>query len=284
MIAEADLTLSYSDVELTVLESHLPAAKLGRVPWVVDVRGDAKPTFADTKDILFLGGFGHPPNVEAARFFVTEVMPELLAKDPSIVFHIVGSNPTKEVMDFASDSVKVHGYVPDLDAVLSSTRVFVAPLRSGAGIKGKVLESLSYGLAGVFSPIAIEGTGLSNELDCLVADEPRVWAAQVLRLYSDETLWERISTGAWSAPSASRSSTPARICRRRWRRSISTPPPTASVTSVSGPLLRVRRPPGFAAEPAADRDASPRQRDPLSGRCSGPVRRRRPAPSSADSR
>ncbi|SFL08769.1 Glycosyltransferase, GT2 family [Methylorubrum salsuginis] len=196
MIAEADLTLSYSDVELTVLESHLPAAKLGRVPWVVDVRGDAKPTFADTKDILFLGGFGHPPNVEAARFFVTEVMPELLAKDPSIVFHIVGSNPTKEVMDFASDSVKVHGYVPDLDAVLSSTRVFVAPLRSGAGIKGKVLESLSYGLAGVFSPIAIEGTGLSNELDCLVADEPRVWAAQVLRLYSDEALWERISAGA----------------------------------------------------------------------------------------
>ncbi len=196
MIAEADLTLSYSDVELTVLESHLPAAKLGRVPWVIDVRDDIKPSFAKTKDILFLGGFGHPPNVEAARFFVAEVMPELIAKDPSIVFHIVGSNPTKEVMDFASDSVKVHGYVPDLEAVLTSTRVFVAPLRSGAGIKGKVLESLSYGLAGVFSPIAIEGTGLSDSLDCLVADEPQVWAEQVLRLYQDEALWERISAGA----------------------------------------------------------------------------------------
>jgi GT2 family glycosyltransferase len=196
MIAEADLTLSYSDVELTVLESHLPAAKLGRVPWVVDMRADLKPNFAETKDILFLGGFGHPPNVEAARFFVSEVMPELLARDPSIVFHIVGSNPTKEVMDFASDSVKVHGYVPDLEAVLTSTRVFVAPLRSGAGIKGKVLESLSYGLAGVFSPIAIEGTGLSDSLDCLVAQTNQDWVEQVLRLYSDEDLWERISTGA----------------------------------------------------------------------------------------
>jgi glycosyltransferase involved in cell wall biosynthesis len=99
-------------------------------------------------------------------------------------------------MDFASDSVKVHGYVPDLEAVLTSTRVFVAPLRSGAGIKGKVLESLSYGLAGVFSPIAIEGTGLSDSLDCLVAQTNQDWVEQVLRLYSDEDLWERISTGA----------------------------------------------------------------------------------------
>lgn len=196
MIAEADLTLSYSDVELTVLESHLPEAKTGRVPWVVDVRADVKPRFAATKDVLFLAGFGHPPNVEAARFFATEVMPELLAKDPSIVFHLVGSNPTPEVLALASDNVKVHGYVADLEAVLTSTRVFVAPLRSGAGIKGKVLESLSYGLAGVFSPIAIEGTGLSDSLDCLVADEPRAWAEQVFRLYQDEALWERISAGA----------------------------------------------------------------------------------------
>jgi GT2 family glycosyltransferase len=196
VVKSSDLTFSYSDVELAVLESHIGNEALtARLPWIVDARPLAR-KFADTKDILFLGGFGHPPNEQAVKFFAGEVMPLVRDKLPNAVFQIVGSGAPESVLKLTSDNVKILGYVPDLEDVFASARVFVAPLLAGAGLKGKVLEAMSRGVPSVLSPVAAEGTGLVNGLGCLVAKSAEEWAAAVIKLYTDEDLWNQIGANA----------------------------------------------------------------------------------------
>jgi GT2 family glycosyltransferase/glycosyltransferase involved in cell wall biosynthesis len=200
VIRGVDLTLSYTDVELAVLQSHLDGGGLtAKLPWVVDVDERPRPAFGATCDVLFLGGFGHPPNIKAVQFFAGEVMPGLRERLPELGFDIIGSNTPPEVTALAGDGVRVLGQVADLQPVFQRSRVFVAPLLAGAGIKGKVLEAMARGSAMVLSPLAAEGTGLVHEVDCMIADTPHDWVEAVSRLYADEALWTRFGEAARSA-------------------------------------------------------------------------------------
>jgi GT2 family glycosyltransferase/glycosyltransferase involved in cell wall biosynthesis len=196
VVNASDLTFSYSDVELAVLESHVNAGvAVARMPWILESRPRNR-RFSDTGNILFLGGFGHPPNASAVKFFAGEVMPLLRDRLPGVMFDIVGAGADRKVPELGSDCVRVRGYVADLASVLEEARVFVAPLLAGAGIKGKVLDTMAAGVPSVLSPIAAEGTGLTDGVNCLMAKTPSEWADQVARLYSDEALWSRISAAA----------------------------------------------------------------------------------------
>lgn len=197
VVEASDLTLSYSDVEIAVLQSHLShPEKVARAPWVIEVAKERSVEFESTKDVLFLGGFRHPPNIAAVKFFAREVMPRLLRRRPDVRFRIVGSNPTPEILALASENIVVDGYVPSLDEAFDAARVFVVPLIAGAGIKGKVLEAMARGTPMVLSPIAAEGTSLSHNNDCLLADQVDEWVDAVDRLYSDRELWCRLRENA----------------------------------------------------------------------------------------
>jgi glycosyltransferase involved in cell wall biosynthesis len=130
------------------------------------------------------------------KFFAREVLPEIRKYLPGVCFNVAGSGSDLALQDFSCDGLNVLGHVADLDAVLAKTRIFVAPLISGAGIKGKVIDAISRGLACVISPIAAEGTGLVDGLSCLIADDPKEWTSTVSRLYSDEALWTQIGHNA----------------------------------------------------------------------------------------
>ncbi|HEX3431055.1 MAG TPA: glycosyltransferase [Rhizomicrobium sp.] len=195
-IMRSDLTFSYSDVEIDAIRALVHAnTKLARMPWVVDCRERDVP-YADTRDILFLGGFNHPPNVQAAKFFAATVMPLLRDTLPDVRFNIIGSGARTVVPELVSDRVRVLGYVPSLDEHFGRARIFVAPLVTGAGLKGKVAEAISHGTPCILSPVAAEGTGLTDGVDCLIANSPEEWADRVVRLYSDEALWNRIAANA----------------------------------------------------------------------------------------
>jgi glycosyltransferase involved in cell wall biosynthesis len=197
-VMASDLTLSYSDFEIGILESQLPTGtKLARMPWVVDSPGRATP-FAETRDILFLGGFGHNPNLKAVRFFAGEVMPLIRERLPTAVFDVIGSGARSMIPELKSDQVRILGYVPDLSEPLDRARVFVAPLFAGAGLKGKVLDAIAHGVPCVLSAIAAEGIGLIDGIDCLIADSKEAWADCVVRLYTTEELWNQISVNAMS--------------------------------------------------------------------------------------
>jgi glycosyltransferase involved in cell wall biosynthesis len=112
---------------------------------------------------------------------------------PAAVFRIVGSGVTPEVQALAGNGVEVVGFVDDLDAVLAQCRVAVAPLRYGAGMKGKILTSLRAGLPTVSSSVGIEGFAFTPGEEILVEDDPYMFADAVIRLYTEEAMWTRLS-------------------------------------------------------------------------------------------
>jgi hypothetical protein len=196
LMRKVDAVLSYNESEHAVIASHnLRTDNIFKCPWVVPAHGHQTP-FARREGIAYLGGYRHLPNVEAVEFFVEKVMPLLRAKGRNIKFHIFGSHPPKEFERFDADDIVVEGYVETLDEVFEKCRVFVVPLLSGAGIKGKVLEAMSWGVPSVLSPVAAEATGLTNGISAMIAEEPEEWVEAILDLYDDEKKWQLLSDNA----------------------------------------------------------------------------------------
>ncbi len=114
------------------------------------------------------------------------------ARLPGVRLDIVGDNPSAAIKAFDSEDARVRGYVPDVEPLLRDARVFVAPLRFGAGIKGKVGEAMAHGIPVVTTSIGAEGFGLTHGLDVMIGDDPAAFAAATAELYSDEELWQRV--------------------------------------------------------------------------------------------
>lgn len=195
VMRDVDLVLSYNPVEHAVIQSHAAEVKVALCPWVVEPR-PVGPGYGEREGIAFLGGYRHPPNRRAVEFFAREVMPLLRRRRPGIRFHIYGSAIPPEFADLAAADVVLEGYVETVDLALDRARVFVAPLRSGAGIKGKVLEALASGLPSVLSPVAAEGTGVRDGLEALIAETPDLWAEAILSLYDDPDRWTGMAQAA----------------------------------------------------------------------------------------
>jgi glycosyltransferase involved in cell wall biosynthesis len=195
---KVDLVLSYTDVEKAVITSHnMGSTKVAKCPWVCDVTNEVKP-FASRTDIAFLGGFNHRPNVEAVEWFIQKVMPLLESTLPEVCFRVYGSDVPQRLFDLAkkSKNVSIEGWVADVADVYSSCRVFLAPLQSGAGIKGKVIGALCHGLPCVLSTIAAEGISIGDGVHAAVANTPEQWTTRITQLYTDEKIWLNMSSNA----------------------------------------------------------------------------------------
>ena len=196
VIRNVDVVLSYNDVEHSVIQAYTDGeSTVVKCPWVVDVPS-AVPGARARKGLSFLGSFRHHPNAEGVQWFVRDVMPTLIAQDPEAHLTIYGSGMGDDIRALHTDHVLPHGFIEDAADAYNSHRVFVAPLLSGAGIKGKVLSALSHGIPCVISPIAAEGIGLRSGYDCLIAERPEEWADAVNLLCTDDILWETLSQNA----------------------------------------------------------------------------------------
>jgi glycosyltransferase involved in cell wall biosynthesis len=189
----ADFTIVVSDREQQILREQDPPVASWVVPFALDTRPGPGPDAR--RDLVYLGAFSFDPNVDAMRFFVEQVFPRIERRIPGIALQIAGSDPTTDVMTLASRSVAVTGRVTALDQCFDARRIFVAPLRYGAGLKGKVLLSMAHGLPVVASSIAAEGIPAEPGQDILIADEPAEWEGQIVRLYEDTSLWMKLSAG-----------------------------------------------------------------------------------------
>ncbi|MDD5280398.1 glycosyltransferase [Acidithiobacillus sp.] len=196
LMRNVDAILTYNSTEQAVIMSHnLNNENMYICPWVLNTRGHQIP-FKERTGIAFLGGYRHTPNIEAVEFFVTDIMPLLRKKIPDVIFHIYGSHMPESFKKFEVDDVILEGFVESLDDVFETCRVFVAPLRSGAGIKGKVLEAMACGIPTVLTSIAAEGTGLSHGINAYLAERPSEWVEGIAKLYEDEALWNEFSKNA----------------------------------------------------------------------------------------
>ncbi len=200
-IRSSDGTLVHSGPERATILRCLPQARVAVVPWAVALRPDG-PGFECRSGAVFIGS-RHPPNVDAAVWLLGRIMPLVWHRQPGFVLHLVGSHADAPAVRQAhaalpgvlQDRVRLRGRVPDLAAVLDQVRLSVAPLRYGAGIKGKVLESLAAGVPCIMTPCAAEGIGLPPAL-ALVAAEPEAFAASMLRLHRSPALHRKASRAA----------------------------------------------------------------------------------------
>lgn len=192
MIRATDVTLVVSDSERTHVERDVPDANLLVVPNIHDVPRHVIPSH-DRSGILFVGGFEHLPNVDAAICLVQEIMPAVWRELGKVAVTIVGPDVPPEVHALASPLVSVTGWVEDLQPLLDGSRLMVAPLRYGAGMKGKITQALAVGLPVVTTSIGAEGLDGHDEDCLLVADDPQKLAEHTIQVYRHDQLWRQLS-------------------------------------------------------------------------------------------
>jgi GT2 family glycosyltransferase len=195
LIRSVDAAIVHSTAELETLQPLVPTDNIHVFPLILSV-AETHQSFKDRSDIVFVGGFAHPPNADAVEFFIREVMPILRKRLRGVRFHVVGNNPPESITQLACADVIIRGFVPELRPLLDEMRVSVAPLRYGAGVKGKIGTAMAAGLPVVASSIAAEGMGLSAGSNVLLADEPPDLVEAIASVYENEELWYALSRNA----------------------------------------------------------------------------------------
>jgi len=196
IFSKSDVILTPSDTERDIISNAFPAKRVESIPgWIYEhlPAEEIEVPYERRKDIMFLGGFGHLPNADAVRWFVNEIFPHISHELPDVRFFIIGADPPEDIETLASTSIVITGYVEDLTPHLEKARVFVAPLRYGAGVKGKIVTAMCYGVPVVTTTIGSEGLGVVNGEECLIADDPEQFAHAVVKLYTNRSLWKKLS-------------------------------------------------------------------------------------------
>jgi GT2 family glycosyltransferase/glycosyltransferase involved in cell wall biosynthesis len=187
-----DVTLVVSPIEKELLAEHLPQADVRIFTNIHDVAQDVPPV-EGRSGLMFVGGYRHPPNVDAVLWYAQEVLPLIKQRLPGVKTYIIGSNAPESITSLADEAMEIVGFVPDMTPYLENCRLSISPLRYGAGVKGKINQAMSHGLPVVATTPSVEGMYLRDGLEVLVADEPAAFADAIVRLYRDDALWQKIS-------------------------------------------------------------------------------------------
>ncbi|UPG95365.1 glycosyltransferase [Luteibacter aegosomatissinici] len=192
LIASSDATFVVSAFERDLLTSLVPSAHVLLLSNIHEAVGRTK-GYAGRRDLLFIGGHGHPPNADAMQWMAGDILPALRRIDPSIRIFVAGDVPDDVKASLSSAGLDMLGRIDDLEPLMAQCLASIAPLRFGAGVKGKVNMAMSHGLPVIGSPVATEGMQLANGVDVLVAHAPDDYAMAYRRLASDEALWLALS-------------------------------------------------------------------------------------------
>jgi GT2 family glycosyltransferase/glycosyltransferase involved in cell wall biosynthesis len=192
LIDQSDETWVVSTFEQRLLQEKWPGKSIQVVSNIVDVPGSKTP-FPLRRDWLFIGGFQHRPNIDGVLFFVEEIYPLVSAHLRDAKFYIIGDNAPPEIVALSTDRIIVAGLQKDVRPFFDTVRLSVAPLRFGAGVKGKINQSMAFGVPVVATSVAVEGTELRDREEILVADNPEDFARALVELYESEDLWSRLS-------------------------------------------------------------------------------------------
>lgn len=198
IFSKVDVVLTPSSSEEIIIRELSPGVNAVTIPPYIYKEDDAKNVlnnieFKDRKGLLFLGGFKHAPNEDSIIWFVNEIFPLVRKILSDVNLYIAGSDVTQNVYALEASDIKVVGYVQDLSSLFNRIKVFVAPLRYGAGVKGKIVSSLFYGVPVVTTTIGNEGLNLINGEQAFIADTPAKIAEYISKLYLDEKLWKLFS-------------------------------------------------------------------------------------------
>jgi len=180
------------------LRREVPAASVRVIPNIHELQGRGE-EFDAREGLFFIANFNHRPNTDAVHYFMHKIFPRVRASLPGVKFYIVGSHMPDEIKWYGAneEGVETLGYVPDVDELFGKSRVFVAPLRYGSGMKGKIGQALAYGLPVVTTGVGAEGMGLTHEREAMIADDDETFARMVVEVYRSRELWQRLADNGY---------------------------------------------------------------------------------------
>ncbi|MBD3862525.1 glycosyltransferase family 4 protein [Olleya marilimosa] len=192
----ADVVIAISTTDKELLKQHFNTNEkvvlISNIHQHID-KSDKFNSFEKRNDLLFVGSFRHDPNSDAVKYLKENIMPLVWKVIPDLKVNIIGSYITDDIEALASDRFKLLGFVDDLDAVINTTKLFVAPLRFGAGIKGKIGQSLEHSLPLVTTNVGAEGFDFGEQTNVMIANNAEAIAQKVIDLYTNKILWEEAS-------------------------------------------------------------------------------------------
>ena len=197
-VQTSDLTLLVSEFEKQYLTREIGPFPVEIIPLIYEEIEEVAP-FKERADFAFVGGFRHTPNLDAVDYLVNQIWPEYLKRGGTGKLYIIGSHMPAEIKEIDQEGVISVGFVEDLESFLSGVKATLAPLRYGAGVKGKVGNSLRQGVPVVASQIAAEGMGLKYDEEILVSDIVPEFVEHMLKVETDEAVWNALSTSGREA-------------------------------------------------------------------------------------
>lgn len=191
LVEKADTSLVVSPYEKELLSQLLPKANVVVLSNIHAVHGSSR-RHTERRDLVFIGGAGHPPNVDALRWIASDILPRLRKALPDIRVHALGDMPDPLRRELDVPGLQLHGRVADLTPWLDTCLASIAPLRFGAGVKGKINMAMSHGVPVIATTLAVEGMQLKHDRDVLIADDADAFVDAALRLRDDAILWDRL--------------------------------------------------------------------------------------------
>lgn len=188
----ADVVVTISDFEESYMKSICDAEKIITISNIHYLKINKNNTcpFEKRNNILFIGS-RHTPNIDAIYHLYNNIMPLVWVKIPNLKVHIIG-DVDKEIKDIQNPNLIFHGYVPNIESFFISNKLMVAPLRYGAGVKGKIGQAFEYFLPVVTSSVGAEGMKLRNYKNAIIEDDAVKFAEAIIAVYTNKALWEKL--------------------------------------------------------------------------------------------
>lgn len=196
LIKKAFIIVAISEKEKELISQYVTPEKVITISNIhyPKVNKSEIPAFNQREHILFIGS-KHTPNIDAIYFLYNEVMPKVWKTNKNIKVQIIG-DVVKEIRGISHPMFEFLGYVPDIESYFLNSKLMVAPLRYGAGVKGKIGQAFEYYLPVITTDIGAEGMNLTNNHHAIITNNPNEFASKIIELYKNEVLWKKLSNAS----------------------------------------------------------------------------------------
>ena len=196
-IMRSDISLIISEFEMEILKEkfNVPQQQIYYLPFLLKSIDkpylSLLPTYEERKDFIFIGNFLHEPNWDAVQYLKTEIWPKIHSQLPNVSLNIFGAYPTEKVLQLNSpkSSFFIKGRAEDVFTEMKNARICLAPLRFGAGIKGKLIDAMICGTPSITTKIGAEGINNTFSWPGTIADNPNDFVKAAINYYLNKELW-----------------------------------------------------------------------------------------------
>lgn len=205
-IYRCDLSLIISEFEVSLLQQdfHVPKSLLLYVPFLIEAsesfEHEGRPQFDERAHFMTIGNLKHQPNVDAVQYLYKDIWPLIRRELPQAALYIYGAYPPESIKQLHNPKVGffIEGWIKDKKEAFEQARICLAPLRFGAGQKGKLIDAMVYGTPSITSSIGAEGMSVSGTWNGYIEDEPESFAQAAIKLYQQQDVWHRAQETGFS--------------------------------------------------------------------------------------